>query len=145
MATPCKTLDLGGSTFYSEFDILSIMIPPIRTSQVQFEKKVGRSGSDCSHQRRHICQELLPGICFFSPSLVYQRNPPIPYTPLCQQEYEFPSFLKFVLNQPMIWVGFARILASTTWGISTIIPSKFIAHLWPSGGCELKVSRSSRS
>ena len=34
--TSCKTLDLGGS--YSELNILSITITPVRARQVQFEK-----------------------------------------------------------------------------------------------------------
>ena len=38
MATPCKTLDLGGSTFYSEFNIVEVqknhnVIPSPKTTQ----------------------------------------------------------------------------------------------------------------
>ena len=38
MATPCKTLDLGGSKFYSKFDILSIVIPLVQQVRSSLRK-----------------------------------------------------------------------------------------------------------
>lgn len=54
----------------------------------------------------------------------------------------FHAFWSLSLNHPRTLVGFAWISSRTTSRILTTTPSKFIAHLWPGHGCELKFNKS---